>query len=101
MEAIIEQLSAYLGAYAWIPGLMWGAFETWRGWKKNKKIMAGYESTNRILKAVKKGKGIGLDDIKGIVRNAQEAYGVWPMVKKDLDKLWAKAKIRKVESEEA
>jgi len=100
MEAILEHLSSFLEPYAWVPGLLWGGWEMVRRWKADKKVMAGYDSVGKILNAVKKKETLSVSGIKGILKNSQTAWNVWPQIKKDLDKLWKKNKIKKVASEE-
>jgi len=99
MDAIMGILGTVFPQYSWIPALLWGGFETWRRWRADKKVMAGYKGVSDIMKSVKGGKGLSVGGIKDILRNAQTAYNVWPIVKKDLDKLWKLSKVTKIKSD--
>jgi len=97
MEAIWSLVDMWFPAVGGIGGLIFGAIGMWKKWKADKKVRAGYDAANNIFKTVKDGKGLTVEGAKSIFANAQSIWNVGPEVKKDLEALWSKRAITKVE----
>ena len=97
MEAILELVNLWFPALGGIGGLLMGAFGMWKKWKADKKVRAGYDAGNAIFKTIKDGKVLTVEGAKSIFANAQAIWNVGPDVKKDLEALWSKGKMTKVE----
>lgn len=97
MEAILNLVNVWFPALGGIGGLLMGAFGMWKKWKADKKVRAGYEAANNIFKTIKDGKGLSIEGVKSIFSNAQSIWNVGPEVRKDLEALWAKRSLSKVD----
>jgi len=96
MEAIFDLVTTYFPQFGGITGVLFGIFGLIKKWKADKKVMAGYDSANKIMKIARSGNALTLDGIKSILSESQAIWNVGPDVQKDLQKLWSKGQISKV-----
>jgi len=97
MEAILDLVITYFPQLGGITGVLFGIFGLIKKWKADKKVMAGYHSANKIMKTVRSGHALTVDGVKSILAETQAIWNVGPDVQADLQKLWSKNHIAKVE----
>ena len=100
MEAIISMLASVFPGWSLLPGLLgfaWGAWKFYREKKEKLKVRALLEGGNGVLKAIKADDALTVEGAKKILQEAQSLYNVGKDVKEDLEALWEKNKLKKVE----
>jgi len=96
MEALLSLVSV------WAPGIVGvvsAAWALWKKWQADKKVMAGYQASAKIMQTVRNGQPLGVAKIKSILSDTQAIYNCGPGVIADIKKLIKDGKLRYVPSQ--